>query len=745
VTRASGLRKALGPGVLFTGAAVGVSHLVQSTRAGAVYGFALLLIVVLANVAKYPAFRFGPQYAAATNRSLLEGYRRQGRWALLVYAALTVGTMFTVEAAVTLVTAGLAKHLFGLELSPLVVSAALIAVCGGILAAGKYHWLDRISKVVVSVLAVSTVAATAIALPAIDFGAVSFWPERWDAPTVFFVVALMGWMPSAIDVAVWQSLWTLAREKDTAHRPTMRESMFDFHLGYWGTAFLAVCFVLLGAGTIFGRGIDLSDTAGGFAAQVVDLYAATLGEWSRPIIAVSAFATMFSTTLTVVDGFPRALAVLVARRRRGAARPRQRVLGERDPPRRGLTDHHLAPAHVALCDGGPRDDALAPHGPDPRVAQPPSGARSRGAARNATAALARRGELARHRGPRRVRVVLPAREARRPGVDRSAETALELLLPAFAIVAGFVALVWGADRFVDGASGLAASLGVSPLVIGLTIVGFGTSAPEMLVSAIAAATGAEGIAVGNAIGSNITNSGLVLGVTALVAPLTVHSTIIRRELPLLVGIMLMSWALVSDDDLSRTDGAILLSGFVLLVGFMVAQGLREVRGGEEPLAAEFARELPKRRSIGVSLLWTVLGLTVLLVSARLVVWGGSRVAEHFGVSELVIGLTVVAIGTSLPELAASVVAATKNEHDIAIGNVVGSNMFNLLAVLALPGLIAPGPVDAAVATRDFPVMVGLTVLLLALARGFRVRSVVTRLSGGILVTAFCGYLVLLLL
>ena len=315
MTRASGLRKALGPGVLFTGAAVGVSHLVQSTRAGAVYGFALLLIVVLANVAKYPAFRFGPQYAAATNRSLLEGYRRQGRWALLVYAALTVGTMFTVEAAVTLVTAGLAKHLFGLELSPLVVSAALIAVCGGILAAGKYHWLDRISKVVVSVLAVSTVAATAIALPAIDFGAVSFWPERWDAPTVFFVVALMGWMPSAIDVAVWQSLWTLAREKDTAHRPTMRESMFDFHLGYWGTAFLAVCFVLLGAGTIFGRGIDLSDTAGGFAAQVVDLYAATLGEWSRPIIAVSAFATMFSTTLTVVDGFPRALAVLVARLR----------------------------------------------------------------------------------------------------------------------------------------------------------------------------------------------------------------------------------------------------------------------------------------------------------------------------------------------------------------------------------------------------------------------------------------------
>lgn len=309
----SGLLSALGPGVLFTGAAVGVSHLVQATRAGAVYGFGLLVVVVLANLAKYPAFRFGPQYAVATHRSLLEGYRRQGSWALAVYGVLTVGTMFTVEAAVTLVTAGLAKFLLGIDVSPLLLSAVLLGACAGLIAAGKYHWLDRISKVVVSVLALSTIVATVLALPTIDWEAMTLWPDRWDAPTIFFVAALAGWMPSAIDVAVWQSLWTLAREKDSGHRPSMWESMFDFHLGYWGTAFLAICFLALGAGVMHGSGEEFADSAGGFAAQVIDLYARALGEWSRPIIAAAAFATMFSTTLTVVDGFPRALSVLFSR------------------------------------------------------------------------------------------------------------------------------------------------------------------------------------------------------------------------------------------------------------------------------------------------------------------------------------------------------------------------------------------------------------------------------------------------
>lgn len=305
----------MGPGVLFTGAAVGVSHLVQSTRAGAVYGFGLLLFVLLFNLAKYPAFRFGPQYAAATNTSLLEGYRRQGKWALAVYGALTLGTMFTVQAAVTLVTAGLAKFLLGTEASALLISAVLIGVCAGILGAGKYHWLDRIAKLVVTTLALSTIAATILALPSVAWGSARFWPERFDPPTIFFLVALAGWMPSAIDVAVWQSLWTLAREKDSGHRPSLRESMADFNIGYWGTAFLAVCFLTLGAGVMHRDGVELADSAGAFAAQVISLYGETLGEWSRPIIAIAAFATMFSTTLTVVDGFPRALSVLVARLR----------------------------------------------------------------------------------------------------------------------------------------------------------------------------------------------------------------------------------------------------------------------------------------------------------------------------------------------------------------------------------------------------------------------------------------------
>ncbi|HEY8429800.1 MAG TPA: divalent metal cation transporter [Sandaracinaceae bacterium] len=307
------LWRALGPGVLFTGAAVGVSHLVQSTRAGASYGFALAGLVVLANLTKFPAFRFGPLYAVATGTSLLEGYRRQGTWALAVYAIMTVGTMFTVAAAVTLVTAGLAKALFGLPWSPFAISAGLLGVCAALLASGGYRWLDRAGKAIVGVLAVSTVAATVMALPRIDFGAARWVPSAsmFGPRDVAFMAALVGWMPSAIDVAVWQSLWTLARRDETGHRPSGHDSAFDFYLGYLGTAFLALCFVALGAAVLGGARIE--EAPGRFAEQVIDVYAQTLGAWSRPIIGAAAFATMFSTTLTVVDGFPRALSVLVDR------------------------------------------------------------------------------------------------------------------------------------------------------------------------------------------------------------------------------------------------------------------------------------------------------------------------------------------------------------------------------------------------------------------------------------------------
>ncbi len=319
---------------------------------------------------------------------------------------------------------------------------------------------------------------------------------------------------------------------------------------------------------------------------------------------------------------------------------------------------------------------------------------------------------------------------------------MHLLLPALAIIGGFIALVWGADRFVEGSAATARNLGVSPLIIGLTVVAFGTSAPEMLVSSFAAWAGNGGLAVGNAIGSNITNVALVLGVSAIVAPLSVHSKILSRELPLLVFTMLLTLSLMLDRHLGRIDGVILIAGLVVLLGWMIGEGVRERQGGGESdaLSDEFAEEIPEGMSMGRSIFWLVLGLFVLLGAARLVVYGASEVARYFGVSDLVIGLTVVALGTSLPELAASVVSAMKNEHDIAIGNVVGSNMFNLLGVLALPGLIRPSDVGPDVLTRDFPVMIGVTLLLWLKARGFYKKSQLTRFNGGVLVLIYAIYI-----
>ena len=305
------LWEVLGPGILFAGAAVGVSHLVQATRAGAAYGMSLLLFVLLANLMKYPAFRFGPHYAAATGTSLLAGYRHRGTWALLLYALVTVATMFTVQAAVSFVTAGLLKYLFDLSASPLTIVIGLNILCAAILALGKFTWLDRIGKVVVGVFTVGTLVATVCALPKLSWTG-AWWPDlgSWTTSNWIFVIALMGWMPSAIDVSVWQSLWTLARAKQTGRTPTVRESSVDFHVGYIGTVVLAVCFVILGAAVMHGSGIELSPKAHVFAGQLIDLYGVTLGEWSKPILGASALLVMFSTTLTVIDGFPRALASL---------------------------------------------------------------------------------------------------------------------------------------------------------------------------------------------------------------------------------------------------------------------------------------------------------------------------------------------------------------------------------------------------------------------------------------------------
>lgn len=316
----------------------------------------------------------------------------------------------------------------------------------------------------------------------------------------------------------------------------------------------------------------------------------------------------------------------------------------------------------------------------------------------------------------------------------------EIYLSIVAIVAGFAMLVWGADRFVHGASATARNLGVSPLIIGLTIVGFGTSAPEILVSISAALEGNPALAVGNALGSNITNIALVLGVTAIICPLVVKSETLRREYPAMFAVMLLALVLAMDGDLTRIDGFILLSGLGLMMYWMINLGLRKNR--VDPMEIEYANEIPDI-STTAAMIWLLVGLLVLLVSSRFLVWGSINVARELGVSDLVIGLTIVAIGTSLPELAASIMSALKKEPDIAIGNVIGSNMFNLLAVLGLPSAISPLVLDPGVLSRDFPYMIGLSIALFTMAYGFRKHGRINRIEGAILFAAYVAYLTIL--
>ncbi len=307
----------------------------------------------------------------------------------------------------------------------------------------------------------------------------------------------------------------------------------------------------------------------------------------------------------------------------------------------------------------------------------------------------------------------------------------------FAVVVGLALLVWGSDRFVFGASATARNLGVSPLVIGLTIVGVGTSAPEMLVSATAALQGNPGVSIGNALGSNIANIGLVLGVTALVRSVLVRSRIFRLEFPAMFAVMALAWTLLGDGMLDGSDGLVLGLAFIILLLFMLGIALRARRS--DPLQREFAREIPTDVSTGKALLWFVVGLVTLLLGSRAMVWGAVSIARSFDVSDLLIGLTVVAVGTSLPELATSITSVLKNEPDIAVGNVIGSNMFNLLPVLAIPGLIAPTAVPPEALQRDFPVMLTLSVALVVMSWGFRGSGRIARWEGGVLLLAFIGY------
>jgi len=312
-----------------------------------------------------------------------------------------------------------------------------------------------------------------------------------------------------------------------------------------------------------------------------------------------------------------------------------------------------------------------------------------------------------------------------------------MLLAAAAIVLGLFILVWGADRFVLGAAALARSLGLPPLLIGLTVVGFGTSAPEILVSTVAALEDSPGIAIGNALGSNIANIGLIVGTTALVAPLTVQSGILRREYPLLLGVSASACVLLVDGHLGRVDGVVLLAGLVLCMYLLVRIG--RYRLDHDPLAEQMEAEIPSGLSALAAAGWFLLGLATLIVSSRMLVWGAIEVAGYLGISDLLIGLTIVAVGTSLPELAAAIVSALKNEHDLAIGNVVGSNIWNLLAVLAVPGLLSPVTVPAGVLDRDILVMLALTLALFVMGYSAHRHGTINRLEGGLLLSCFVAY------
>ena len=308
-----------------------------------------------------------------------------------------------------------------------------------------------------------------------------------------------------------------------------------------------------------------------------------------------------------------------------------------------------------------------------------------------------------------------------------------------AVVLGFALLVWSADRFVDGAASTAKHLGMPSLLIGILIVGFGTSAPEMVVSAIAAYEGNPGLALGNAIGSNIVNIALILGITAIVAPIAVNSKIVKKEIPLLLLIVLFTGYLLLDNTLTLFEGVILLAGFFALVLWSVFAAFRS-RGDsfEDQMDIELNEDI---MSLKVGIMWLVFGLILLIASSRLLVWGAVGVANSFGVSDLIIGLTIVALGTSLPELAASVMAARKGEHDIAIGNVVGSNMFNLLAVIGIAVVIAPmNNIPLEVLQRDWTIMLLLTIALFVMAYGFKGRNGrINRVEGTILILCYAAY------
>jgi Mn2+/Fe2+ NRAMP family transporter len=304
----SGTLKALGPGILFAGAAIGVSHLVQSTRAGASYGFSLFLLVIVTNFLKYPFFEFANRYTAATGESVLKGYKDLGNFALISFLILSFISSFINISAIGLVTTGLAENLFHTGIPIVSLSGILVSLIVVILVVGRYHVLDKMMKILIIVLSITTIVALIAAIQhgssiTPDFVA----PNIWTITGIGFMVALMGWMPAPIEVSVWPSLWMLERSKQTAHKPSMKETLLDFYVGYIGAAVLALVFLSLGALIMYGTGEAFSNSGIVFSSQLVNLYVQTLGSWSKIFIGTACLITMFSTLITVMDAYPRVM------------------------------------------------------------------------------------------------------------------------------------------------------------------------------------------------------------------------------------------------------------------------------------------------------------------------------------------------------------------------------------------------------------------------------------------------------
>ncbi|MCG7562078.1 MULTISPECIES: calcium/sodium antiporter [Pseudoalteromonas] len=315
-----------------------------------------------------------------------------------------------------------------------------------------------------------------------------------------------------------------------------------------------------------------------------------------------------------------------------------------------------------------------------------------------------------------------------------------MVLSFVILILGFIALVWSADRFVYGAAALAKNLGVPTLIVGLTIVAMGSSAPEMMVAAQAALVDKTDTAVGNAIGSNIANILMVLGITALLRPLAVGSGILKREMPLLVVVSLAAWLIISDNQFSALEGWLLLIGFFVFIGGLIYISKTGKTDQDDPLISEACDEVPSDVPMSKAIFWLVVGMILLPVSADYLVDAAVDIAKYFGMSDLLIGLTIIAIGTSLPELAACVAGVLKNEDDLVLGNIIGSNIFNILAVLSIAGILNPATLDSNIANRDIYVMLGATAALVLMSVSLKGRRQINRVEGGLLLGAFCGYM-----